>query len=125
MPAQYGLRTAGVIDVQTKSGLFDNGGVASIYGGSRGLYEPSIQYGGHVGATISLRTIYMTEQRWFVLSDAGQAGAEIEVTPAIIEAGKAELREHRYVDDTDYMLEAVYRAMAYVSGRPQLGLQDR
>ncbi len=51
MPAQYGLQTAGVIDIQTKSGLFDNGGQASLYGGSHGTYEPSFEYGGHSGDT--------------------------------------------------------------------------
>ncbi len=50
MPAQYGLQTAGIIDITTKSGL-DNSGVASVYGGSHGTYEPSIQYGGHSGNT--------------------------------------------------------------------------
>ncbi len=48
LPAQYGLRTAGIIDITTKSGLFDNGGQVSIYGGSHGLYEPSLEYGGSV-----------------------------------------------------------------------------
>jgi len=49
MPAQYGLRTAGVIDISTKSGLFDNGGQVSLYGGSHGDYEPSFEYGANVG----------------------------------------------------------------------------
>jgi outer membrane receptor for ferrienterochelin and colicins len=51
MPAQYGLRTAGVLDITTKSGLFHNGGEVSIYGGSHGDYEPSFEYGGSSGAT--------------------------------------------------------------------------
>lgn len=51
MPAQYGLRTAGVIDITTKSGLFDNGGQVSLYGGSHGLYQPSFEYGGHSGSS--------------------------------------------------------------------------
>jgi outer membrane receptor protein involved in Fe transport len=51
LPAQYGLRTAGIIDITTKSGLFQNGGEASIYGGSHGTYEPSGEYGGSVGDT--------------------------------------------------------------------------
>ena len=51
LPAQYGLRTAGIIDITTKSGLFDAGGSASIYGGSRDMIEPSIEYGGHSGNT--------------------------------------------------------------------------
>jgi outer membrane receptor protein involved in Fe transport len=50
LPAQYGLRTAGVIDITTKSGLA-NGGSASLYGGSFGTIEPSLEYGGTSGKT--------------------------------------------------------------------------
>jgi outer membrane receptor protein involved in Fe transport len=48
LPAEYGLRTAGIIDVQTKTG-FDNGGQLGIYGGSHSEYEPSFDYGGSIG----------------------------------------------------------------------------
>ncbi len=51
LPAQYGLRTAGIIDITTKSGLFNNGGSASIYGGSHDMIEPSVEYGGSTGNT--------------------------------------------------------------------------
>ena len=51
LPAQYGLRTAGIINISTKSGLFDNGGAVSVYGGSHGEYEPSVVYGGASGGT--------------------------------------------------------------------------
>ena len=50
LPAQYGLRTAGVIDIHTKSG-FANGGEVSLYGGSHDTIEPSIEYGGSTGKT--------------------------------------------------------------------------
>jgi outer membrane receptor protein involved in Fe transport len=50
MPAQYGLQTAGIIDINTKSGLQDGGSV-SVYGGSHGAYEPSFEYSGHSGDT--------------------------------------------------------------------------
>ena len=50
LPAQYGLQTAGIIDVTTKSGL-ENGGRITAYGGSHGDYEPSFEYGGHAGTT--------------------------------------------------------------------------
>src|ERR1700751_694944 len=33
LPAEYGLRTAGIIDIQTKTGVFDNSGVVSMYRG--------------------------------------------------------------------------------------------
>lgn len=50
LPAQYGLRTAGIIDITTKSG-FKNGGELSVYGGSNDTIEPSIEYGGSTGQT--------------------------------------------------------------------------
>ncbi|MGC9955232.1 MAG: TonB-dependent receptor [Rhizomicrobium sp.] len=49
LPAEYGDRTAGIIDVQTKSGLFDQGGEISAYGGSHGEIAPSFDYGGSSG----------------------------------------------------------------------------
>ena len=48
LPAQYGLRTAGIINITTKSG-FQNGGQVSMYGGSHDTYEPSFEYGGAWG----------------------------------------------------------------------------
>lgn len=50
LPAEYGLRTAGIIDVDTKSGLFAPGGEVSFYGGSHGTIEPSFEYGGSSGS---------------------------------------------------------------------------
>jgi len=46
LPAEYGLRTAGIIDLKTKSGVMDPGGAVSIYGGSHGEVAPSFNYGG-------------------------------------------------------------------------------
>lgn len=51
LPAQYGLRSAGIIDITTKSGMFQNGGSVSIYGGSHDTIEPSFTYGGSSGQT--------------------------------------------------------------------------
>ena len=49
LPAEYGLRTAGIIDMTTKSGVLDPGGSISVYGGSHGTFQPSIEYGGNAG----------------------------------------------------------------------------
>jgi len=49
LPAQYGLRTAGIINITTKSG-FSNGGQVEIYGGAHGEVQPSVEYGGSWGA---------------------------------------------------------------------------
>jgi outer membrane receptor protein involved in Fe transport len=48
LPAQYGLRTAGIVDIQSKSGLFQPGGSITMNGGSFGTVNPSLEYGGSV-----------------------------------------------------------------------------
>jgi len=50
LPAQYGLRTAGVVDIGVKSGTTDPGAEASFMGGSYNWVQPSAQYGGRSGA---------------------------------------------------------------------------
>ena len=45
LPAQYGFRTAGVIDIETKTGAFANGGEVDLYGGSFNTFRPSFEYG--------------------------------------------------------------------------------
>jgi opacity protein-like surface antigen/outer membrane receptor protein involved in Fe transport len=49
LPAQYGFRTVGVVDIKTAS--FDNSGEIGVYGGSRETGNYSIQYGGKTGST--------------------------------------------------------------------------
>jgi len=49
LPAEYGLRTAGIVDMTTKSGVFTPGGEVSFYGGSHGTIQPSFEYGGSAG----------------------------------------------------------------------------
>jgi hypothetical protein len=50
LPAEYGLRTAGIIDITTKNGLQAPGGAVSLYGGSHGTVEPSFNYAGGAGS---------------------------------------------------------------------------
>ncbi|MGA2443992.1 MAG: TonB-dependent receptor [Opitutaceae bacterium] len=49
LPAQYGFRTAGVVDIHTKSGSFENGGEADVFGGSFGTSKASFESGGTAG----------------------------------------------------------------------------
>jgi outer membrane receptor protein involved in Fe transport len=61
LPAQYGLRTAGVLDIQTKTDAFNNSGTVSVYGGSHQTITPFAEYGGTVGQTqyyVSGRYLY-------------------------------------------------------------------
>lgn len=49
LPAQYGLVTTGIVDIQSKSGAFEPGGSIGFYGGSHGWMEPSVEYAGSAG----------------------------------------------------------------------------
>ena len=60
LPAQYGLRTAGVLDIQTKADAFNNSGSVGVYGGSHGTITPSFEYGGTAG-----QTQYFVSGRYF------------------------------------------------------------
>ena len=67
LPAEYGLRTAGIIDLKTKSGVIDPGGSISVYGGSHGEVTPSFNYGGSSGSL-----------NYFVSGDFLRSGLGIE-----------------------------------------------
>ena len=49
LPAEFGLRTVGLVDITTRTDIFNNSGSVSLYGGSRGTIEPSFEYGGTFG----------------------------------------------------------------------------
>jgi outer membrane receptor protein involved in Fe transport len=63
LPAEYGLRTAGVIDIVTKDHL--DGGDVDLYGGSHDTLNPSVQ----LGKTYGNFTSYVTGQ--FLSSNLG------------------------------------------------------
>ena len=55
LPAQYGLRTAGVIEIETKANV-ETGGRVDMYGGSFNTVQPSFEFGSSKGNL----TYYMT-----------------------------------------------------------------
>lgn len=50
LPAQYGYRTAAIVDIRTKGDSPENGGSVSVLGGTRGYLETSAEVGGSQGA---------------------------------------------------------------------------
>ena len=74
LPAEYGLRTAGVVDIATKS-AFDPGGNLDVYAGSLGTVSPSIEYGGSAGRS----EYYLTGR--YLQSDEGLENAMPTVEP--------------------------------------------
>jgi outer membrane receptor protein involved in Fe transport len=55
LPAQYGYRTAGVVEIETKTN-YETGGRVDLYGGSRGTVQPSFEFGSSTGPL----TYYLT-----------------------------------------------------------------
>ncbi len=51
LPAEFGLRTVGIVDMTTRADAFNNSGDVGYYGGSRGTIEPYFDYGGTIGST--------------------------------------------------------------------------
>ncbi len=49
LPAQYGFRTAGVVDIKTKNGAAENGGAMEVNGGSYDTFHPSLGFGASTG----------------------------------------------------------------------------
>jgi len=87
LPAQYGLRTAGIIDITTKN-HFDNSGVVQLYGGTNDTIQPSVEYGGSTGQT-----------NYFVTGSYKHSNLGIEA----VDAGRAPIH-----DDTDQYQGFVY-----------------
>jgi outer membrane receptor protein involved in Fe transport len=56
LPAEFGLRTTGLVDITTRTDLFNNSGSVGMYGGSHGTTQPSIEYGGTFGSTCPTTT---------------------------------------------------------------------
>jgi outer membrane receptor for ferrienterochelin and colicins len=75
LPAEYGLRSAGIIDLTTKGGALQPGGSVSVYGGSHGSIEPSANYGGSSGST----TYFVTGD--FIRNDLGIESPDGRPTP--------------------------------------------
>ena len=50
LPAEYGMRTVGLVDITTRTDIFNNSGSVGFYGGSHGTIQPSFEYGGTFGS---------------------------------------------------------------------------
>jgi outer membrane receptor protein involved in Fe transport len=67
VPAQYGFRTAGIVDIGVRSGLNSPGAELSMTGGSRDYLQPAFSYGDKSG-----------KWDWFLTGDFTHTGIGIE-----------------------------------------------
>jgi len=103
LPAQYGYRTAGVVELQTKSGAYEPGGTVEVYGGSRNTISPSLEYGGSTGGL----SYYFAGN--FLYSGLGQQNLGIEAAApglAPIHGRNDQTKGFGYVS---YLLDATTR----------------
>ncbi len=91
LPAQYGFYTAGIVDIQTKTGTTNPGAAVTMYGGSFDWLQPSFEWGGRKGPV-----------DWFVTGDFLQNDRGIENPTSSYNA----------IHDTTQQ----FHGLAYVSG---------
>ncbi|WP_020173571.1 TonB-dependent receptor [Methyloferula stellata] len=111
LPAEFGLHTAGLIDIETRSGTYQPGGTISMYGGSHDTLLPSFSYGGTVGPT----QFYMTGR--FLNTNLG-----IENPTSSTEAIHDLSRQGRFFGYVSTLLDDSTR-LSYLSGLSISGYQ--
>lgn len=97
LPAQYGLRTAGVIDISTKTG-FDNEGTASIMGGSNGTLQSTVSYAGN-----------NNDVDYYVMASHSSSDLGIENTRPSTDAIHDHSEQNKQFGYASYMLNSMQR----------------
>ena len=125
LPARYGYATGGVVDIESKDGCQTPGGEASVYGGQRSTFSPSIEYAGCAG---TLSSYVSARQTW---SNTAFSGATPGPTPIHDEGATSQALgfwTYSLSDRTRMSLSAVLHAQreraAECSGS-RTGLQPR
>lgn len=75
LPAQYGLQTGGIVNITTKSGVYEHGGEVELYGGTQGRFEPAFELAGSGGGT----NYYVSGS--YLRSDAGLPAPDASAVP--------------------------------------------
>jgi outer membrane receptor protein involved in Fe transport len=87
LPAEYGLVTSGIVDIETKNGQFAPGGEVTMYGGSYATLHPSAEYGGSV-----------KNYNYYVSADLLSTNHGIDgVTTALTQIHDRSLQQHAFV----------------------------
>ena len=105
LPAQFGFRTSGIIDIQTKEGPNLNGGQLSMYGGSHETINPSAEAGGSVG-----------NFNYFVLGSYNSNTLGIENTTGHTTAIHDRTDQYKGFADLSYIIDNTSRISLILSG---------
>jgi outer membrane receptor protein involved in Fe transport len=105
LPAQFGFRTSGIIDIHTKEGTALNGGDLSYYGGSHETINPSFQLGGSQGRL-----------NYFVLGSYNQNDLGIENPTGGYHAIHDFTEQYKGFADLSYVIDDSSRISLLLSG---------
>ncbi|MDB5358012.1 MAG: hypothetical protein JWN24_4465 [Phycisphaerales bacterium] len=105
LPAQFGFHTAGIIDVQTKTGATLKHNELSVYGGSYDTIQPSLQLGGTVG-----------KLDYFIVGSYNHNGLGIENTTGSHHAIHDYTDQERLFAYLGYNIDDTSRLSVFVNG---------
>jgi outer membrane receptor protein involved in Fe transport len=105
LPAQFGFRTSGIIDIQTKEGANLNGGQLSMYGGSHETINPSFEVGGSSG-----------KFNYFVVGSYNSNSLGIENTTGSTHAIHDRTAQFKGFADLSYIIDNTSRISLILSG---------
>jgi hypothetical protein len=105
LPAQFGFRTSGIIDIHTKEGAAVDGGALSFYGGSHETINPSFEAEGSQG-----------HFNYFVLGSYDQNDLGIENPTGGYHAIHDDTRQYKGFADLSYTIDDSSRISLLLSG---------
>src|SRR2546422_11262126 len=105
LPAQFGFRTTGVIDIHTKNGAVFQQGEASVYGGSFDTIMPSIEYGGVAG-----------KLNYYVTANYLHDGIGIENPTRSSDPIHDDTDQYKLFGYSSYIFDATSRLVLLISG---------
>jgi hypothetical protein len=105
LPAQFGFRTSGIIDIHTKAGTDLNGGDLTYYGGSHETIFPSFQVGGAQGRL-----------SYYVLGSYKQDNLGIENPTGSYDAIHDWTEQYKGFAEFSYLIDASSRVSLLLSG---------
>jgi outer membrane receptor for ferrienterochelin and colicin len=105
LPAQFGFRTSGIIDIHTKQGAASSGGDFSFYGGSNDTINPSFQMGGTEGRF-----------NYFLTASYKQSSLGIENPTAGTTAIHDETKQYKAFGNFSYVIDDSSRITLLLNG---------
>lgn len=124
LPAEYGLRTAGIVDIATRSGAYKNGGSFSLYGGSQQRFQSNLEYAGSAGPWNGFASVDYETSGLGIESPDGRSTPLHDVT----HQGRGFAYAERVLDQDSKVTfiagfnRASFQIPDVVGGRPGLGL---